>query len=73
MLLLDRLAFGVRHKGHISREFDSVSHFPLVFLAQAGSGRRLNLKLARNELTEYIRLLVINVIYFFLATNASHN
>jgi hypothetical protein len=66
------LTLRIRHQRHISCEFDGVGNHALVLLAQAGSGRRRNLELARYKFAENIRFFVINVINFFLATNARH-
>ena len=43
-----------------------------MVLAEAGAGRGGNLELARNKLAEDVRVFIINVINFFLASDTEH-
>jgi len=70
-LLFNGLSFGIWHEGHITRELDGIGDHALMLLAQARASRGRNLKLPRDKLSEYIRFFIIDVIYFFLATDAS--
>ena len=66
MLFLAGLPFGIRHESHEAGEFDGGGEHALVLTAKLGVLVRLYLKLPRHKLTEYVRLLVVDMVYFVL-------
>jgi len=71
-LLFSCLSSSKWHQCHEPCQFDGVSEHALVATAKFSVFVRLDLKLSRHKLAQYIRLFIVNVIYFVLTRNARH-
>jgi len=73
MVLSNCLVASERHQCHMTGEFDGICHHALVFSTELVASRTADLELGGHELTQELRVLIINVVKIFLTDIALHS